>query len=134
RAEVLAITRDRIRSATVKHPDGEVVEVGRDSSSQTNFDVRNIPAGRELKYSSIGNTIGNAITSVRADDVAPATGINFTGERDGTPGAAAEFLTFDGLAIRVETTDVDGKTWARFSASAQPAAITSTSYEEADAD
>ena len=55
--------------------------------------------------------------SLQFDDVKPASAVQW-------PEGAREliFTTFDGLILSAEVADFDGKTWARFKASAAPGA------------
>ena len=60
----------------------------------SNFDVADVPKGRELLYPGVANVIGNALRELNLEDVEPAMA---------SPPAkptVVEFRTFDGLVVR----------------------------------
>ncbi len=125
---ILEIVRERTRSASVHHPDGEVVTVSRATPDAANFTVENIPPGKALKSASSGDALGAVLATVTFEDVAPLDTIDFTGE-GGVPGPVCQFETFDGLSITVQTVDRDGKTWAQFAVAHDAAAALPTPPE-----
>lgn len=113
--KLLEIPRERVRSATVTRADGDVLRVWRDSPTAHAFAIENLPPGKELKYDTVGDTLGNALGYVSFEDVAPAEIIRRGTESPPTPEWIAEFRTFDGLVLVVEAFRVDDRVWCRFS-------------------
>ena len=71
--EILAIPGTRMARVEVTHPDGEVVAVSKADSEQSNFDVEDIPSGREVQYASVANVMGNVLSNLSLQDVEPRT-------------------------------------------------------------
>lgn len=107
--EILAIPGDRMARVTVTHPDGEVVSVSKADSEQSNFDLEEIPPGRELQYASVANVMGNVLSSLNLQDVEPRTDTD-------EPVTVTEFVTFDGLAITAESVEREDEAWVAFRA------------------
>ena len=93
-SEIVNIESSRIRSVLIRHSDDEVVGIHKENSDDTNFEVENIPEGRELTYPSVANGIAGALSNLTLEDVRKPT-------EDAEASATAEFTTFDGLAIRL---------------------------------
>lgn len=113
--EILAIPGSRMARVTVTHPDGETVSVSKADSEQSNFDVEEIPSGRELQYASVANVMGNVLSNLNLQDVEPRT------ETD-EPVTVTEFVTFDGLAITAESFEREDEPWVAFRAEYRPPA------------
>jgi hypothetical protein len=94
---------------------------------ETNFTVRDIPEGRELRYDSIPNVMGSVLSDLTLDDVSRAT--EFTQDVIET-----EFLTFDGLVISAQSSEEDDNAWASFSASVDPELPAESEQTQADAE
>ena len=107
--EILAIPGDRMARVTVTHPDGEVVSVSKTDPDQSNFDLEEMPPGRELQYASVANVMGNVLSSLNLQDVEPRS---VTDE----PVTVTEFVTFDGLAITAESIEREDEPWVAFRA------------------
>ena len=107
--EILAIPGDRMARVTVTHPDGEVVSVSKADSEQSNFELEEIPPGRELQYASVANVMGNVLSSLNLQDVEPRTDTD-------EPVTVTEFVTFDGLAITAESVEREDEPWVAFRA------------------
>jgi hypothetical protein len=113
-AGIIDIRSDRIREVTITQPDGQVVKVSKASKDAPNYDVADVPKGRELLYPGVANVIGNALRELKLEDVEPATA---------SPPAkptVLEFRTFDGLVVRVEGEKRGDAAWVSFAASVDP--------------
>ena len=93
---------------SIKHPDGEAIRIFKAGEDATDFDVADIPAGRELSYSTVANGIGGALNALTLDDVRRAI--------DSDDAVATTFETFDGMTVTVATTRDDDATWIALSA------------------
>lgn len=107
--EILAIPGTRMAQVTVIHPDGEVVSVSKADSEQSNFDLEEMPPGRELQYASVANVMGNVLSSLNLQDVEPRT------DTDESV-TVTEFVTFDGLTITAESVEREDEPWVAFRA------------------
>jgi hypothetical protein len=113
-ARIVDVRSDRVREVTITHADGEVVRISKASPELTNFEVANVPAGRELSYPGVANVIGNALRELNLEDVEPAPA---------TPGenpTVVEYRTFDGLVVRVVGVKTEDASWVSLEASVDP--------------
>jgi hypothetical protein len=126
---LLDIPSTRIRSAQIRHPDGEILAVAKPRSDSVNYTVADIPAGRSLSYEGAANSIGAALAGLTLDDVEP-TGDFEPGE---VQPVLASFETFDGLRVDVQTWELaDGERRVAFAATAQaPAEVAAPAETEA---
>jgi Domain of unknown function (DUF4340) len=95
-AEIIDVRGDRVEQVTITQPDGQIVRVSKAMKGATNYDVADVPKGRELLYPGVANVIGNALRELKLEDVEPAAA---------SPPAmpvVVEFRTFDGLVVRVQ--------------------------------
>ncbi len=105
--ELLDIEGRFVQSVTIVHPDGETVQISKADSAASDYDVLNMPAGRELRYAGIVNAIGSALSNLTLDDVMPSSvAIGDT--------TITEYHTFSGVQVHVESFEHDGETWFRF--------------------
>jgi hypothetical protein len=102
--DLVDIKADAIRSVTIRHPDGEEIRIGKESAEQTDFDVADIPAGRELSYATVANSIAGALNALTFDDV--RAGDALAGDTVSTT-----FETFDGDRIEVLATGEEDGDW-----------------------
>jgi Domain of unknown function (DUF4340) len=119
-ALIIDLRSDRVKRVTITHPDGEVVTVSKASADAQNYDVANVPKGRELLYPGVANVIGNALRELNLEDVERASAAaDGEGEGDEKP-TVVEFRTFDGLVVRAEGTKRGDEHWLTFEASVDP--------------
>jgi hypothetical protein len=114
-SQIVDVRSDRVREVTITHPDGEVVRISKTGPELTNFEVADVPTGRELSYPGVANVIGNALRELNLEDVERA---------DAAPGAEAtqvEVRTFDGLVVRIAGIERNDERWITLEASADPA-------------
>ena len=98
---VIDISASQIAEVEITHPDGEVVLISKAAFGQPNFDVANIPDGRELKRASIANSIASVIEGLEIDDVVPADESGYS-ELTTT---RATYRAFDGYVIYADVAD-----------------------------
>jgi hypothetical protein len=113
---VLDIEGLRIQRIEIRHANGDTLTLSKDSMDQSNFDVANIPEGRELQYPGVANVTGNVLRDLRLEDVASTDGEEFV------PDVTTTFYTFDGLAIMAQGRLIDEEGWLVFSANVSEAA------------
>jgi hypothetical protein len=123
-AEMIAVNRDRIRSASAIQPDGSSVTVVREKSADANFKVENVPEGGKVLHETVPNGLGAAMGFLSFEDVKPVAEVSFDGANK------AVFTTFDGLIVTVLVVERDGQNWARFSAAYDASAARPDAVDE----
>jgi hypothetical protein len=101
-AQIVDVRTDRVKQVTITHADGETVTITKAGPELTNFDVADVPAGRELLYPGVANVIGNSLRELNLEDVEPATDPAPAGDA-----TTVEFRTFDGLVVQVSGVKTD---------------------------
>lgn len=103
--KVLDIDSARIHAVTITHADGETLRVEKAAPDATGYALADIPAGRELQYATILDSMPGLLTDLQLDDVSK-------GEPTPDPGSlsSARFETFDGLVVEVDVIETgDGR-------------------------
>lgn len=109
---VLDIARERIGATTVRPAAGPTFSVSRASPHETDFQLVDMPTGRELLYPGVTDSVATAITRFDFEDV------RAQGELDFGAAAEIETRTFDGLIVTLHMTVEDGVHWAAISVEA----------------
>ena len=109
--EVLRIEDARVRAVGVRQADGGRLDVSRTRPDDEDFSLDNAPPGYEIESPWRVNDIGRGLANLRFQDVRRAAG-----GVEGEPGFSAELLTFDGLAVHVNTWREDDGSWLRIGA------------------
>ena len=117
--DILDIDAEKVKRVAITHADGETIVIEKTDQEQTDFDVSNVPDGRELSYATVGNGIAGALGNLELDDVrkrveAPAI-------------TTAVYETWDGLRVSAEVFSEEETTWIAFSA--EPSREDSTADE-----
>jgi len=111
--DLLDIASSRISAVTIAHADGERLEIVKGSPEAANFDVVNLPEGRELSYATVANGIAGALAGLKLEDVRRAV--------EGTaPSVVTRFETFDGLTISVASFGTEDEPWIAVDVEASP--------------
>jgi hypothetical protein len=110
-AQIIDVRSDRIAQITITQTDGQVLNISKPNKDAANYDVADIPKGRELLYPGVANVIGYSLRELNLEDVEPATA-----SPPAKP-AVVEFRTFDGLVVRAEGEKRGDASWVGFSAS-----------------
>jgi hypothetical protein len=122
--KIADVSRERVSAVTVKAP-GQTVTVQRAKADDKDFTLKDVPAGRKAKAAYDMNAVGGAFESLELDDVRPAADVTFNANSPVT-----EAVTFDGLRVTATFAELDGATWARFAAKAEPPATPVTTEGE----
>lgn len=109
--EICKIESNRVAKVVIAHPDGERLAIAKESPESSNFAVEDLPEGKELMWAGAANGIGGALQYLSLEDVKPI------GELTLESPTVAEFTTFDGVRVTVNSSEVDGKTWMTLAAS-----------------
>jgi hypothetical protein len=113
------ISPKRIQKVSLLSPENKKTEVQKTDRSAQDFTLLSIPKKKTIESSSEVNAIADAISNVIIKDVEFAQDPKAT-EFDKDV-YHAEFVTFDGMVISVDTVKKHGKHLAKFSAKFDPA-------------
>ncbi len=113
---VMSIDRARIQEVDVDPAAGASYTVRRDTPSQPDFKLTDVPKGREAADGA-ADGIASAVTGFTFDDVKPSK--NFDLSDAGHP-TRVTTKTFDGLTITVEAIQQGADYWATVSADGAP--------------
>jgi hypothetical protein len=102
--DISDIDSSQVRSVTVSHPDGETITISKAAEADINFDVADIPEGRQLTYSTVANGIAGALNDLDLDDVRPATGT-------AADAIQTTFETFGDIRVLARTVIDDDGNW-----------------------
>ncbi|HEX5788066.1 MAG TPA: DUF4340 domain-containing protein [Woeseiaceae bacterium] len=97
-AELADIAAGDMRRVRIEHADGESIQLEKADPAAVNFEVLNVPEGRELSYASVGDGIAGALSTLELEDVRRAT--------DAMATTTTVYETFDGLVVTVEAIEV----------------------------
>ena len=106
------VDAERIKQVSITGIDGKVLRVYKDTTSDANFRIADVPKGREPASEYVANSLGSGLSNLRIDDVAAAK-----------DAAAPEktfkihYLAFGGLVVDVTAWDANGKNAVQFVAS-----------------
>jgi hypothetical protein len=112
---VLDIDRARIREVDIDPAGGTSFAVVRMAPSEQDFQIANMPAGRQQAFDAAADGVAAAITEFAFDDVKPAKDIDFS---DSSKTARVVTKTFDGLTVTTQVTRLGQDYWATISADA----------------
>jgi hypothetical protein len=102
----------RVASVEVVPADGAAVNIGRAQDAAGDFELQNLPRGRQPASEFVADATAGLLDALRFDDVLPADGVV-----EGDSGArSASFRSKEGLSIALRAWQTEGKTYARFSA------------------
>lgn len=88
------ISAERIASVTITQADGKVLRVSRDSPTDAQYTIADLPKGREPLSDYAASGLASALADLRIDDVAPAS------EVAPTEGAIrVRYATFEGINV-----------------------------------
>ncbi len=104
--DVVDIRSERIKRVTITHADGETIVIEKTDREQTDFNVADVPEGRELSYATVGNGIAGALAALELQDVRSAV--------DSAATTTTVYETWDGLRITAEIVFDDDDNWVAF--------------------
>jgi hypothetical protein len=123
---IVDIARERVARVAMQPIIGPSYTISRASPETQSFVVDALPRGRRMMSETAANPIGAALSDFSLEDVRPKDAIDFT------KAARAEFETFDGLVIAVETVEADDAHWVRVSATTKPPIVPHTGTKAHD--
>jgi len=125
---VTDVPAERIQSVTIDHPGIETLRITRApapaqpapetaeaAAGIVEFQVANVPAGRELSYPGVANGVASALADLQLEDVQTRDAL---GAAPGKP-VVARFVTTDGLTIEASSWRLPDGTRVTFNASGE---------------
>lgn len=116
--DLINIDGARIKSLTIKHSDGETVELTKAKPTGKDFELKNLPAGREIKDKRVLAYIAEVLENVTLENVKPAAEL----DRAGAEPTIVTIKTFDGITIVATVIKEKDESWITYKASFDPAA------------
>lgn len=111
--QLIDIDGARVRAVTITHADEETIRIRKESEDDIDFEVVDVPEGRELSYATVANGIAGALNDLELDDVREGTALS--------DAVLTEFETFDGLTVLIRTAKVDEENWISVNAAGDEA-------------
>jgi hypothetical protein len=115
--QLLDIPAARIQAVSIVQPGIPTLRLTKSARGEADFSVADIPAGRELSYPGVGNSLGGLLSGLQLDDV---HGREALGADPGKP-VVARFACFDGLIIEASAWRTQDGTRLSFLASVDEA-------------
>jgi hypothetical protein len=112
RKDLADVPASRIAWLTIKPADGKLISLEKKAEGDANFQLAELPKGREAGSDYALNGPASFLGGLRFDDVIPA--------KDAVPGnkaLKASYATFDGLVVDITAWEKDGKDYAQLVAS-----------------
>ena len=106
---ILNVPRGRIERATVSQPNGDRLVVVRSRETEGGFKLEGLGNDEELVSEYYPSDIARALEDLELMDARRRDRIEFPADKT----TRAEFLTADGLVVRLELTDTGSATWLR---------------------
>ncbi|WP_025769672.1 DUF4340 domain-containing protein [Thioalkalivibrio sp. HK1] len=130
--DIVAIPVERTRRVTLRHSDGDVIEVSKADPADSEFTLQDIPEGREVDAAYRIADIGGFIQDLRLDDVRSRPGYDEE-EFDADNGLSLSVVTFDGLRVIGDLKRRDSDGWLVLRAEVDEETFAAESEREASA-
>ena len=108
-ARIADVDTARVRRVEITPHEGPAVVIEKARPQDNFFDLQNVPSGRVTRSKSLVSSLGALLLDLRFNSVASAVR-----HAEVKPLRRAIVQTFDGLLVRGEEFETDGKTYARF--------------------
>jgi hypothetical protein len=112
---IMDIPGSELSAITLRHADGDIVQLRAAEENSSQWVLMNVPDGREAEAAWQLSSIGNALSSLRLDDVRRHAGAP-------EDASAALFVTRDGLNFVATLFEDEAGPWVNFSVSAEVSA------------
>lgn len=107
---LIDIPRQRFEGASLRHPDGDTLIVGRSSEERGTFVLKNMGDDEELINEFYPSDIARAFENFEVSDARRAGKVAFPADRT----ISGTYRTTDGLTLTFDLTTADGEDWVRF--------------------
>jgi len=111
RRDLAHIDAERIKQISITAPDGKTLRIAKETTSDSNFRIADVPKGREPASDYVANGLGSGLSHLRIDDVAAANDL------PPQKPFKVHYLAFGGLAIDATAWDAGGRNAVQFVAS-----------------
>jgi hypothetical protein len=125
---IISLQTARVHRAIITQPEGAMLRVEKAKPDAANFDVLDVPSGRQISFAGVGTSVASALSDATLDNVIPAAEFNAA---DVKP-VLARFETFDGLAVEARVYKAKEGTRVVFSAQSDPALVATPPAKPAD--
>ena len=116
--DVINISGERIKELTIKHADGETIELAKAKPAGKEFELKNLPDGREVKDKQILGYIAEVFENNKMENVQPAAKLDMAKAKP----TVVTMTTFDGVSVTATLVKEKDTNWVTFKASFDPAA------------
>ncbi len=110
--DFLEVEPKRVRRVNITHPDNTTLILEKENPDDLDFQITNLPEGKEIQSQFAVNNIVSTVTSLSLDDVQPSSEISF----EDAFVVTATFETFDGFEGTVKLFRKDEKDYVKVSA------------------
>jgi hypothetical protein len=108
-ARIVDVDTARVRRVSIAPGDGAAVTIVKNKALDNFFELKDVPAGKVPRSKALVSSLGSLLLDLRFTHVAAAT--RFT---DAKPLRQTTVQTFDGMVVRIDEFETDGKRYARF--------------------
>lgn len=122
---IIDVADSDVIEASITHPDGEVLGARKASPDDEDFELLNLPDGRETKSVWSVNSMGGGLSSLNLEDVVPDTQI------DWSEAVVYRLLKADGLRLKVDLVAREDQHWIRLEAISDPDMTSEAAANEA---
>jgi len=131
--EIIDITDAEVVEVRITHSEGEVVHAVKASADDENFQLQDIPVGREIKSEWSVNALGNVLAGLEFDETAAQDSLDWEGASN------LYLLTADGLLVEAAMLEIpamddnlESEFWIKLEAQLYTTALENESEKEAD--
>jgi hypothetical protein len=110
---IIDVADSEVVEASITHPDGEVLGARKVSADDEDFELLNVPDGREIKSVWSVNSMGGSLAALNLEDVRPDS------ELDWSDAVVFRLLTADGLHVKADLIVLEDEHWIRLLASTE---------------
>jgi hypothetical protein len=103
--EIIDVPEGELVEVSITHPEGEQVLLVKASADDADFELQNIPEGREIQSNWTVNSIGGSMASLRMDSVTPDKDI------DWSDAVEIRVVTADGLQVTAKLVSAQDQHW-----------------------
>lgn len=123
---IVDITDQEVVEVSIAHPDGEKIRIVKVSADDENFNLQDIPEGREIRSAWTVNAPANALAGLTLETVAPESDIGWSGAVQFSL-ITADRLVLDADLVRIEPSEEDesgsAEHWLRLKAGVYSTAL-----------
>ena len=127
-ARIVDIDTARVRRVSIAPGNGAAVTIVKNKALDNFFELKDVPAGKVQRSKALVSSLGSLLLDLRFTHVAAAT--RFTAAK---PLRQTTVQTFDGMVVRIDEFEADGKRYARFDFAYDASLVDATATGEAAA-